>query len=144
MSAASLVPVVCAVIERAGKILIAQRPADKHLALQWEFPGGKVESGESAEDALRREIIEELGCTLGPLRVIGTWEHDYGSVHIQLMALAGPLAKDSCEPSPREHVAVRWLTPEELRTTEIAPADLPVIHAYLEALSGKTESEGCC
>lgn len=135
MSAVSLVPVVCALIERDGRILIAQRPANKHLALQWEFPGGKMEPGESAEDALRREITEELGCTLGPVRFIGTTEHDYGPVRIRLTAFAGALAPDSADPSPREHVAIRWLTPEELRIAEVAPADVPVLQAYLAATS---------
>lgn len=136
MSASSPIPVVCAVIERDGKVLIAQRPAHKHLALQWEFPGGKVEAGESAEAALRREIAEELGCTLGPLRLIAASKHDYGTVHIQLTAFAGPLAAGSCVPSPREHIAVRWLTPDELRETDVAPADLPVIRAYLASCAG--------
>ena len=56
------VPVVCAVIERAGLILLAQRPAHKLLALKWEFPGGKVEPGELPAAAILREIREELGC----------------------------------------------------------------------------------
>ena len=54
-------PVVCALIERAGRVLLARRPAHKHLALKWEFPGGKVENGETIKDCLRRELLEELG-----------------------------------------------------------------------------------
>lgn len=127
----SPIPVVCALIERAGSVLIAQRPVHKHLGLEWEFPGGKVEAGETPEAALRREITEELGCTLGSLRYIGTAHHDYGSVRIQLTAFAGPLTEDSPDPSPREHLAVRWLTHDELRAARLAPADLPVLRDYL-------------
>ena len=58
------IPVVCAVIERKGRVLIARRPAHKHLGLKWEFPGGKVEPDESAEAAIIREIQEELGCAI--------------------------------------------------------------------------------
>ena len=56
------IPVVCALIERDGLVLVAQRPAHKHLPLKWEFPGGKVEPGESPEAAIVRELREELGC----------------------------------------------------------------------------------
>ena len=54
-------PVVCALIERDSRVLLAQRPAHKHLALKWEFPGGKIEDGEQPRDAMRRELEEELG-----------------------------------------------------------------------------------
>jgi 8-oxo-dGTP diphosphatase len=57
-------PVVAAVIERDGLVLVAQRPPGKHLALKWEFPGGKIEAGETPAAALVREIREELGCTI--------------------------------------------------------------------------------
>ena len=78
------VPVVCAVIIRDGRVLIAQRPAHKHLALKWEFPGGKVEPGESAEAAIVREIREELGCDFAIGRALPRFTHAY-AVTIEMM-----------------------------------------------------------
>jgi 8-oxo-dGTP diphosphatase len=65
MPASAPIPVVCAVIvDERGRALVAQRPAHKHLGLKWEFPGGKVELGETPESAMLREIEEELGCAI--------------------------------------------------------------------------------
>ena len=125
-------PVVCAVIERPGAVLVAQRPPHKHLPLQWEFPGGKVEADETPEAALRREIFEELSCTLADLVPLTVTEHDYGAVRIRMTAFVASLEAGSPEPSPREHVAVRWLSPDDLRRVELAAADQPVVQAYLQ------------
>jgi 8-oxo-dGTP diphosphatase len=125
------VPVVCALIERAGRVLLARRPAHKHLPLNWEFPGGKVEPGEDPAAALVREIREELGCAVVLTRALPRFTHDYGAVVIEMIPYVCTLAADSAAPHPHEHVALAWVRPEELRDHDLAPADLPVIQTYL-------------
>lgn len=122
---------VCAVIEdAAGRALVAQRPAHKHLGLKWEFPGGKVEPGESPEAALVREIREELGCTLVLTRALPRFVHDYGTVRIEMMPFVGRIAPGTPPPVAHEHVALRWVTPDEVRHLDLAPADWPVVAAW--------------
>lgn len=125
------VPVCCALIEDQGRVLIAQRPLDKHLAGEWEFPGGKIEANETPEAALRREIEEELGCHLGQVRPLPPVEYDYGSTRICLFPFVADLAPASPPPQAIEHVAIQWLTREEISTAKLAPADIPVLESYL-------------
>lgn len=123
-------PVVAAVIEdAAGLVLVAQRPAHKHLALKWEFPGGKVEPGESPEAALARELREELGIEIEILRVLPRFTHDYGDIVIEMISFVCRLAPASAAPHAHEHVALRWVSREQLPTLDLAAADLPVIVA---------------
>lgn len=131
MPAAAPIPVVCAVIERAGLVLLAQRPAHKHLPLKWEFPGGKVEPGEDPAAAIVREIREELGCTVRLTRLLPPFLHDYHTVVIEMIPFVGVLAEGSPAPHPHEHLALAWVRPEALRSYDLAAADLPVITSYL-------------
>jgi mutator protein MutT len=111
--------VVAAVIERAGRFLVARRPAHKHHGGLWEFPGGKVATGESLADALARELAEELEVTLTECGECLSIEHDPPSgLHIHFIAavIAG-------EPRALEHSALAWLTPAELGDLPLAPAD---------------------
>ena len=117
-------------LERAGRILLAQRPVDKHLPLKWEFPGGKVEPGEGAAAAIVREIREELGCDIVITRPLPPFLHDYTTVVIEMIPFVCALAPGSPEPHPHEHVAVAWATMEELSGYDLAAADLPVIASY--------------
>jgi 8-oxo-dGTP diphosphatase len=124
-------PVVCAVIEDAsGQVLVAQRPPEKHLALKWEFPGGKIEAGEEPEAALVRELREELGCEVVVGRPLPRFVHDYGSVIIEMFPFVCRLAAGSPAPHAHEHVAVRWVRPETLLALDLAAADLPVVASY--------------
>ena len=124
------VPVVCALIERDDRILIAQRPSHKHLPLKWEFPGGKVEPDEGPAVAIVREIREELGCDITLLRNLPPFLHDYGSVVIEMIPFVCALTRTSPEPHPHEHVALAWVRLDELRSVDLAAADWPVIVAY--------------
>ena len=125
------IPVVAAVIvDPAGNVLVAQRPAHKHLGLKWEFPGGKVEPGEAPEAALARELHEELGIAIEVVRALPTFEHDYGSVCIGMLPFVCRLAAGSPAPHPHEHVAVRWVAPAELDALDLAAADWPVVRSY--------------
>ncbi|WP_100372089.1 (deoxy)nucleoside triphosphate pyrophosphohydrolase [Bacillus sp. FJAT-45037] len=117
--------VVGAVIFRDNKILCAQRGTEKALPLLWEFPGGKIEKDESPEDALKRELLEEMHCTIEVHERIEhtVYEYDFGIVH--LTTYCCKLVEG--EPVLTEHVDMKWLTPEELHTLEWAPADIPAI-----------------
>lgn len=125
------IPVCCALIEHEGRVLIAQRPFDKHLAGQWEFPGGKIEPDETPETALHREIAEELDCNLEILRPLPATDHDYDGTRIRLHPFVARLAPDSSFPRAIEHIALSWLDRGELSTAELAPADIPVLKSYL-------------
>lgn len=120
-----LIPVVCAVISRDGRILATQRAAGQHLAGSWEFPGGKVESGERPEDALSREITEELGCTIAVGEKITTTEHTYDFGTIALTSYWATLIDG--HPHLTEHADARWLQADELDSVEWAPADVPTV-----------------
>ncbi len=132
MPASSSVPVVCALIERKGRVLLAQRPTSKHLPLKWEFPGGKVEPGEDPADAIIREIREELGCEVTIKRALPTFLHDYGTVLIEMIPFVCTLSPRFAEPKAHEHVALAWVRPDELQSHDLAAADLPVIKSYVQ------------
>lgn len=125
------VPVVCALIERDGRLLLAQRPADKHIPLKWEFPGGKVEPGEDPAAAIIREIREELGCDVVITRALPRFPFDYTRVVIEMIPYVCALAANSPEPHAHEHLALAWVPPAELQRYDLAPADVPVITGYL-------------
>lgn len=121
------VSVVCAVIHRDDRVLIAQRPVGKHLALKWEFPGGKVEPGEQPDAALVREIREELGCDIVVREKWPSFVHQYERGEIELMPFICELRPESAEPHPHEHARVSWVRVTELREFDLAEADLPVV-----------------
>jgi 8-oxo-dGTP diphosphatase len=126
----SPIPVVCAIIERAGGVLLAQRPARGHLSLKWEFPGGKVDPGESPEAALVREIDEELRCRIAGLRPLPRSRHTYDQTEIEMIPFVCTLAPGSPEPSLTEHVALAWVQPADFERYDLAAADRPVVRNY--------------
>jgi 8-oxo-dGTP diphosphatase len=116
-----------ALIDPDGRVLLAQRPAGKSMAGLWEFPGGKVEPGETPEAALIRELHEELG--------IDTWQsclapltfasHAYADFHLLMPLFA--CRKWTGLVTPRENQALAWVKPARLRDYPMPPADLPLI-----------------
>jgi 8-oxo-dGTP diphosphatase len=124
------IAVVGAVIVRDGQVLAAQRGGSGPLAGLWEFPGGKIESGESAREALEREVAEELDCVVEVGDEIITTVHAYDFAEITLTTFFCALVDG--EPALTEHAAVRWLLPEDLDSLEWAPADVPAV-ALLKA-----------
>ena len=123
------IPVVCAILKRDDLILLAQRPAGKHLALKWEFPGGKVEAGEEPEAAMVRELREELGCEVEIVTALPRSSHAYERGVVEMIPFVCRLAEGSAEPHPHEHAALAWVTKEVLETYDLAAADWPVVEA---------------
>lgn len=119
------IDVVGAVIVLGGKILCAQRGATGALSGLWEFPGGKVERGESPRQALEREIAEELQCKIAVGDRITTTSHEYDFALITLTTFYCHLIAG--EPELTEHQAVRWLPPADLLHLDWAPADIPAV-----------------
>jgi 8-oxo-dGTP diphosphatase len=121
------VDVVCAVICRGGEVLIARRPEGRRLAGLWEFPGGKIEPGEPPDEALRRELWEELGCRVAGLRAGPEVVHAYPWGAVRLLAFACHLEDGGPEPGALEHAALAWVSPGRFDEFEWAPADLPLL-----------------
>lgn len=116
-----------------GRILIAQRPADKHMGGYWEFPGGKIAPGESAQAALARELEEELGIALRRCRRLLQRQHDYADRSVELDVL---IVEDyEGVPSGREGQALKWVRAQELGAAALLPADRPIV----EALAGAAD-----
>lgn len=119
--------VAAAVIRREGKILIAQRPADKHQGGLWEFPGGKAELGEPVQQALVREIEEELGITPQQFRPLIRVTHDYPDKAVCLDVWE--ISAFSGEPYGREGQPVRWVSGDELASYSFPAANRPIVTA---------------
>lgn len=123
--------VTAAVLRRGEKILIAQR-ATGALAGLWEFPGGKLEAGESPEVCLARELFEELGVHARIGEALTATVHHYPQISIELLVYRAEIVEG--EPQAREHAAVAWVTIDELASYELAPADLPAVAKLREEL----------
>jgi 8-oxo-dGTP diphosphatase len=127
--------VACAIIESGGLVLATQRSAVMSLPLKWEFPGGKIREGETAEHCLQRELQEELGITAAVVEALQPSTHRYQSFTVTLhpfrcAAPSGPITL-------HEHAALAWVAPDDLPSLDWAAADLPVIEAY-RALAGRS------
>lgn len=135
MSGAKIVLVVaCALVDADGRVLLAQRPEGKALAGLWEFPGGKLEPGERPEEALIRELAEELGidvksACLAPLTFAS---HAYDDKHL-LMPLY-VCRRWSGQVQGREGQALAWVKPNKMRDYPMPPADLPLIAPLIDLL----------
>lgn len=124
----------CALIDKDNRILLAQRPEGKSMAGLWEFPGGKVEQGETPEQTLIRELNEELGITtwescLAPLSFAS---HSYDNFHL-LMPLYVCRKWDGIVQS-KENQALNWVRAHNLRDFAMPPADAPLIPALIDLL----------
>ena len=125
------IEVVAAIIREEDRVLATQRGYGEFEGM-WEFPGGKIEEGETPKQALRREIKEELDTRIRVGKLIDTIEYDYPTFHLSMdcfwaMVLEGDLVL-------KEHEAAKWLTKEELDSVEWLPADITLIEKIKEML----------
>lgn len=126
--------VVGAAIMKDNRLFIAKRPDKGEVGLKWEFPGGKIEEGETAEDAIRREISEELCTEISVVRKITAVEHQYTSFHLSMTVFLCKL--EGKDPVLSEHIDCAWITKEQLYDYDWAPADLKILDKIEEVCFG--------
>jgi len=122
-----------AVLIKDNKVLAAKRGPEMSLPGYWEFPGGKIEPGESPEESLKRELQEELLCDAVVGRRITTTEHEYDFGIVVLSTYYCTLLDR--EPELTEHAEIRWVAPEELFALDWAPADIPAVELITRDLT---------
>ena len=114
-----------AILAKDGKLLIAKRPTADKLANKWEFPGGKVEDGETPESCLARELAEELGIEVRVGAFLGESIYHYEHGAVRLLAYRTSWEAGNLE--PRVHDQIKWVALEELDQYDFAPADVPFV-----------------
>jgi 8-oxo-dGTP diphosphatase len=131
-----VVVAACALVDTDNRVLLARRRLEKQMGGLWEFPGGKVESNETPEDCLIRELAEELGITtwtscLAPLTFAS---HAYEDEGFHLLMPLYVCRKWEGMVQAREHEALKWVRPRDLRNYEMPAADIPLIAPLIELL----------
>ena len=124
-----IISVTAAILVRDGKILIAQRKSSDHLAGKWEFPGGKLEDGESPEECLRRELQEEFGVDTSIGEFLAESVYHYDQISIRLLAYRTSLVRGKLEPN--DHDAYAWVSLSEMNRYDFAPADVPFVEKLI-------------
>jgi 8-oxo-dGTP diphosphatase len=125
-----MIRVTCAVIIKNSKILATRRSPMMKLPLLWEFPGGKIEPGESATECIGREIKEELGITIHETVQLNSVFHRDDSSHIELIPFL--VFSYNGEIALKEHSEMGWFSPVELKNLEWAPADQPIVNKLID------------
>jgi 8-oxo-dGTP diphosphatase len=125
--------VAAVLVNRQGHVLIAQRPPGKWQEGRWEFPGGKLEPGEAEEDAVRRELQEELGIAVDVTQRIASCSHDYGDRQVEMGLWL--VLRHAGEPQGLDGQALKWVSLAQLPNEDLLEADLPLI-AVLESALG--------
>ncbi len=126
---ASMKMVTAAIIRRGATVLLARRQPGQKLAGYWEFPGGKVEEGESLDACLQREIAEELGVQVEVGEVVATSDYIYAHGAIRLVAMATTILCGELRPTVHDQLA--WVPVGQLLRYRLAPADIPIAEALL-------------
>ena len=120
-----MIEVVAALIHQGDKFLICQRPVNKTCELLWEFPGGKVEAGESKQQALVRECREELDIAIEVGELYMQVDHEYPDFDIRLSLFEAVIKTG--EPIKKEHHDLAWIMPEDLGLYVFCPADVGIV-----------------
>ncbi len=131
--------VVAALIWKGDKFMICQRPAHKARGLLWEFVGGKVELGETKEQALIRECKEELNVLLSVGDVFMDVVHEYPDLTVHLTLFNATIAEG--EPRMIEHIDIKWITPNEIPNYEFCPADKTILIELQNYYGDKNEEK---
>ena len=119
--------VVAALIWDGDRFMACQRPAHKARGLLWEFVGGKVEPGETKEEALIRECMEELAVTVEVKDVFMDVVHEYPDLTVHLTLFNAVISAESAQPQKLEHNDIRWITVKEIPKYEFCPADEEIL-----------------
>ncbi|WP_244280915.1 (deoxy)nucleoside triphosphate pyrophosphohydrolase [Mucilaginibacter gossypiicola] len=132
-----MIKVTCAIIvDTNGLVFAAQRSATMSLPLKWEFPGGKIEPGETAEACLIREIKEELHVDVEIVAPLPANTHQYPNVTVQLIPFVCKIT--SGQVLLKEHLDFKWLPKNELLALDWAEADVPIVEYYIKNLNANT------
>jgi 8-oxo-dGTP diphosphatase len=129
----SIVVAGAVIVNDRRQLLCALRSGTMSMPGLWEFPGGKLESGETVEACLMREIEEELGCRIKVGDFIEDVVHDYPAVRVRLITHYAEITAGT--PFPREHARLEWLSLSELEKLDWAPADVPTVQKLVHASS---------
>lgn len=127
--------VVCAILEKTNQVLVVQRSTQMRHPLQWEFPGGKIEPGEVPEQALRREILEELCIRIAPVQALAPSRFDYGQGAIHFLPFICRWESGTIQ--LQEHRALRWLSAQQLPQLNWLAADVNIYKQYLNWVKKK-------
>ena len=122
--------VAAGAVEGDGKLLLCRRPMHKARGGQWEFPGGKIEAGESPQQALERELREELGIEIRAGKALAEITHIYPDISIRLTLLSARIVAG--EPQLLEHTQLRWVSPREAGALDLCPADRTLLNQIME------------
>jgi len=125
-----MLQVTAAIISDKGEVLICQREAGGNCALLWEFPGGKLEPGESKEECLIRECEEELGIRIATGSIFAETTYQYPDKKIAFTFFSARIIAG--EVTPRVHLQVRWVAPDELLKYDFCPADVEVVQRLVQ------------
>ena len=128
------IQVTAALIMRNGRVLLARRPLESCHGGKWEFPGGKQEPGESLENCLKREIMEELGFDIEDLHLLESVDHDYGDFSLTLHGFTCRACGNDLSETDRPDI--RWLNPEDVLQYDILPPDRTLTLALIKRISG--------
>ena len=125
-----MIQVTCAVIFDNDKILVTQRGVKQHQPFLWEFPGGKIESGETAESCILRELFEELGIHVRLKGKLKKCNYDYGSFQVTLIPFIAEIVSGTI--TLHEHMNFSWMKPGELKSLDWTPADIAIVNQVME------------
>ena len=125
-----MLEVTCAIIYYNDKILVTQRSKKMKLPLKWEFPGGKLEEGESEVDCIKREILEEINIEIEIVKRLSDSIYDYGTFQIKLIPFLANFVSGEIKLS--EHKEYKLLNVSELRNLDWAEADIPIVEELIK------------
>ncbi len=126
------ITVTAAVLEKDGRVLIARRKKGDRLAHKWEFPGGKIEAGETPEICLRRELKEEFGIDVAVDGFVGRSSHRYPHGEIDLLAYRVTHLSGNFQ--LHDHEEILWVLPADLPSYDFSAADIPIVKLLLEGM----------